>query len=323
MRGIILLNIGTPSECSKSAVKKFIGEMLSDPLVLDKFQPISPFLARNVIAPLSASKSLEKYSLIWRKEKPALSPILFHMQQMAKKLEEQKSTSVEIAMRYGSPSIEDAFNGLIEKSAQLSEVVVFPLFPHYAQSSTQTSIEEVRRIYNNNSYSFELRIINSYYNHSAYIKALATHVKKYLTSDFDKLVFSYHSLPVHQVKKAWKKGKEFDYVYQIKETNQLLMKELGINNQNKSLLFYSSQRGNGWLKPFLNKDIADLPSLGWKRVAVISPGFPVDNLETLFDVDIEARKLFMKAGGESFIFIPSLNAEDYWIDALWKIISTF
>ena len=323
MRGIILLNVGTPSECSKSAVEKFIGDMLSDPLVLDKFQPISRFLARNIIAPLSASKSLEKYSQIWRKEEPAISPILFHMQQLAQKLEEQKDTPVETAMRYGAPSIEDAFNRLIEKCSQLTEVIVFPLLPHYAQSSTQTSIDEVRRVYNNNSYPFKLIIANSYYNHPAYIKALVTHVKKHLTSDFDKLVFSYHSLPVYQIEKAWRKGKEFDYVYQLKETNKLLMKDLGLENKTKSLLFYSSQRKGVWLKPFLNENIADLPSLGWKKIAVISPGFAVDNLETLYDVDIEARKLFIKAGGEKLIFIPSLNAEDYWIDALWKIISTY
>mgnify|MGYP002738761929 CR=1 FL=1 len=322
MRGIILLNVGTPSECSKSAVEKFVGDMLSDPLVIDKFQPASRFLARKIIAPLSASKSLEKYRLIWRKEEPAISPLLFHMQQMGHKLEQQKDSPVEIAMRYGSPSIEDAFNALLKKSNTLSEVIIFPLYPHYAQSSTQTSIDEVMKIYNNNSYSFKLKIINPYYNHPAYIKALATHVEKYVTTDIDKLLFSYHSLPVHQVEKAWRKGREYDYVYQLKETNQLLLKELGLNDRNKSLLFYSSQRGSGWLKPFLNKNIADLPALGWRNVAVVSPGFPADNLETLYDVDIEARNLFMKAGGESFIFIPSLNAEDYWIDALWRIITT-
>lgn len=321
MRGILLLNVGTPAECSKPAVEQFIGDMLYDPLVLDKVQHVSKFLARQIIAPLSASKSLKKYSLIWRKEEPKLSPILYYMRQLSEKLEKQKNVPVEIAMRYGSPSIEEAFNALIKKSPQITEVVAFPLIPHFAQSSTQTLIGEVRRIYNNNSYSFELKVAPSYYNNSDFIDALATHVRKYSTIDFDRLVFSYHSLPVHQVKRAWRKGKEFDYVYQLKETNQLLLKELEVE-QNKALLFYSSQRGRGWLKPFLNCNIAHLPKHGWKNIAVMAPGFPVDNLETLYDIDIEARKLFMQAGGEKFTFIPSLNAEDYWIDALWKIIST-
>lgn len=319
MRGIVLLNVGTPAECNKPAVEQFIGDMLADPLVIDKFKPVSKFLARQVIAPISASKSLEKYSLIWRKKEPLISPILYYMQQLGSKLEKEKDIPVEIAMRYGSPSIENAFNALHTRCSTLTEVVVFPLLPHYAQSSTQTSIDEVKRIYNKNNYPFKLRIIGSYYNHPAFIDALATHVRPYLEKDFDRLVFSYHSLPVHQVEKAWKKGKEYDYVYQLKETNLLLGKKLGIN-QRKTILLYSSQRGKGWLKPFLNKDIADLPKLGWKNILIIAPGFPVDNLETLYDIDIEARRLFMKAGGEKFVYIPSLNAEEYWVDALWKII---
>lgn len=321
MRGIILLNIGTPSECTKPAVEKFIGDMLSDPLVLDKFQFASKFIAHKIIAPLSAPKSLEKYSLIWRRKEPFISPILYFLQELGEKLENQKNVAVEIAMRYGQPSIENAFKSLIKKCPQLTEVIVFALLPHYAQSSTQTSVEEIKRIFNANSYSFKLKIAKPYYNHPAYIEALAIHTRKHMPSDFDRIVFSYHSLPIHQVKKAWRKGKEFDYVYQLKETNQLLIKELGIN-LNKTILLYSSQRGKGWLKPFLVPEIADLPKFGWKNIVILAPGFPSDNLETLYDIDIEAREMFIKAGGDNFTFIPSLNAEPYWIDALWKIIST-
>lgn len=321
MKGIILLNVGTPSECSKPAVEKFIGDMLADPLVIDKFQPASKFLARKVIAPLSASKSLRKYSLIWRNKKPLISPLLHYMQELGNKLEKQKNVPVEIAMRYGTPSIESALDALQEKHPKLTKVIIFPLLPHYAQSSTQTSKDEVYRIYSKNDYPFKIQITKPYYNHPAFIDALATHTKPYLANEFDRLVFSYHSLPVHQVEKAWRKGKAFDYVYQVKETNQLLTKQVGIS-QNKSLLFYSSQRGKGWLKPFLDKNIEDLPKLGWKKVVILAPGFPIDNLETLYDIDLEARELFLKAGGEEFTFVPSLNAKDYWVDAIWKIIST-
>lgn len=321
MRGIILLNIGTPAECTKTAVEHFIGDMLSDPLVADKYQPVFKILARQLIAPLSASKSLGKYSLIWRKSNPAISPIIYYMQELAKNLEQQKDVPVEIAMRYGLPSIGTAFDALSKKCNKLSEVTIFPLLPHYAQSSTQTASDEVWRIYNSKLYPFKIKIVEPYYNHPAFINALAIHTRPHLPDNFDRFIFSYHSLPVHQVEKAWRKGKSYDYVYQLKETNQLLSNELGIN-PNKTLLFYSSQRGKNWLSPFLDKDIGDLPKLGWKRVVIIAPGFPVDNLETLFDIDIEARELFMNAGGEEFIFVPALNAESYWVDAIWKIIST-
>ena len=129
MKGIILLNVGTPAECTKVAVEQFIGDMLSDPLVADKYQPAFKFLARLVIAPMSASKSLGKYSLIWRKTEPAESPILYYMQELAKKLEQQKDVPVEIAMRYGSPSIESAFEALYKKCNTLPDVVIFPIIP--------------------------------------------------------------------------------------------------------------------------------------------------------------------------------------------------
>lgn len=321
MKGIILLNVGTPAKCNKPAVEQFIGDMLSDPLVADKFQPAFKYLARYVIAPLSASKSLSKYSLIWRKEEPTISPILYYMRKLRNKLEQQKEIPVEIAMRYGSPSIQSAFDTLNKKHPSLSDVIVFPLMPHFAQSSTKTASNEVNRIYNKKSYPFKIKVIAPYYNHPAFIDALATLAKPYLTEKFDRFVFSYHSLPLHQVKKAWRKGKEYDYVYQLKETNQLLTNQLGLK-PNKTLLFYSSQRGKSWISPFLDKDIAELPKLGWNKIIVMTPGFPVDNLETLFDVDIEARELFMKAGGEKLTYIPALNAEDHWVDAIWKIIST-
>lgn len=317
MKGILLINIGSPATCTKTDVQKFIGDMLSDPLIFGKPEWQSKFLARNIIAPLSAKKSFEKYKQIWRTEEPTISPIVYFMQELALALEKKKNIPVETAMRFGEPDIKRALKNLEKKSPLLREVIVFPLFPHYAQSTTQTTIDEIGKVFYKRPHSFRLKIVEPYFNHPAYINALADHARPYL-KDIDKLVFSYHSLPVNQVEAAWRKGKEFDYVYQLKETNHLFCEKLNIESQ-YTLLFYASQRGRNWLKPFLDTDISDLPKLGWKRVAVISPGFPVDNLETLYDIDIEARDLFMKAGGEKFVFVPSLNDSDEWVEAVWKI----
>lgn len=318
MRGILLINIGTPASKEKADVKKFICDMLSDPLVMGRPEWQSKFLAGNIIAPFSASRSTEKYKLIWRKAEPEISPLLYHMRKLSEELESRKGLPVEIAMRYGKPDIMEAFRKLEKKCPLLHEVVIFPLYPHYAQSTTQTTTEEIGRIFYRHPHSFRLKFVGPYYNHPAYINALAACARPYL-EDIDRLVFSYHSLPVSQVESAWKKGKEYDYVYQVKETSRLFCEKIPFDSH-RTLLFYASQRGNNWLKPFLNKDIADLPKLGWKKVAVIAPGFPVDNLETLYDIDIEARQLFMDAGGEKFIFIPSLNENEAWVEAIWKIM---
>ncbi|MDO5665937.1 MAG: ferrochelatase [Bacteroidia bacterium] len=317
MRGILLINVGTPAACTQKDVQQFISDMLSDPLVMGKSEWVSHFLAKNIIAPASSRKSLDKYKQIWRQEEPLLSPIIYFMQKLAQSLEEKKNIPVEIAMRYGKPEIEQAFKKLEKKCPLLHEVVIFPLYPHYAQSTTQTTIDAIGRIFYKRPHSYRLKIVEPYFDHPAFINTLAKHAEPYL-KDIDKLVFSYHSLPINQVEAAWKKGKEFDYVYQLKETNRLFCEKLNIESQ-YTLLLYASQRGRNWLKPFLDTDISDLPKLGWKKVAVIAPGFPVDNMETLYDINIEARKLFMKAGGEKFVFVPSLNDTEEWVEAVWKI----
>ena len=318
MRGILLVNLGTPAGNNKGDVRRFIGDMLSDPHVTGLSEQLSSILARRIIAPLSASHSATKYNLIWRKEEPMISPLLYHMQELAAALEANKNIAVKIAMRYGEPDVLHAFRELERKCPLLHEVVVFPLYPHYAQSTIETMKDAIGRIFLSRPHSFRIRFVEPYYNHPAFIKALADQARPYLEG-IDKLVFTYHSLPVTQVEAAWRKGKEYDYVYQLKETNHLFCKAAGLDPHD-TFLFYSSQRGSKWLKPFLNKDIGDLPKLGWKKVAVMAPGFPIDNMETLYDIDIEARNLFMDAGGERFTFIPSLNDHESWVEAIWKII---
>ena len=318
MRGILLINIGTPATCSKEAVRKFVGDMLSDPLVTGKPGWVSSFLAKKIVAPASSGRSFKKYNQIWRKGEPEVSPMIYFMRKLAQSLEEKKNVPVEIAMRYGEPAIEQALKNLEKKCPLLHEVVVFPMYPHYAQSTTKTTIDEIGRIFYKRPHSYRLKLVEPYFNHPAFIHALVKNAEPYL-KDIDKLVFSYHSLPVHQVEEAWKKGKEFDYVYQLKETNRLFCEKLNIDPHD-TFLFYSSQRGKKWLNPFLDTDISDLPKLGWKKIAVVTPGFPIDNLETLYDVGIEARKLFMEAGGEKLSFIPALNSSDVWVEAIWKIL---
>ncbi len=320
MRGILLVNIGSPASCHKADVKTFIGDILSDPFVTGKAGWWSKFLAKNIIAPLSATSSAKKYQQMWRSEEPVTSPLHYYSRKLAHALEEAKGLPVEVATRYGEPNFTTAVKELERRCPLLHEVIVFPLYPHYAQATTRTTIEEIGRLFYSRPHSFRLKFVAPYYDHPAFIHALATQASPFL-KEIDRLVFSYHSLPVAQVEAAWKKGKEYDYVYQVKETARLLCEKAGFDAK-KTLLFYSSQRGNRWLKPFLNTDISDLPGLGWKRVAVISPGFPIDNLETLYDVNIEARELFMNAGGEKFLFIPSLNDSTEWVEAIWEIVNS-
>jgi len=320
MRGILIVNTGSPKTKNRDDVKHFIGAMLSDPLVMSVPDVIRNVLAKKIIAPFRASASASHYSLIWDNEHQE-SPLLYNTRMLAKKMEESTGLPVEIAMRYGCPTIPEALAKLKHKCATLHEVVVAPLFPHYAQSSYQTAIDAVGNYFYQKPHSFRLKIMSPYYKEPGYIHALAERMKPFIEKQYDRLVFSFHSLPLSHVDAGWKKGKDFDYVFQLKETVRLVTKELDLDPK-KNRIVYSSAIGQKWLEPDLNKTLETFPANDVKNIVVVTPGFAADNLETLYDVDIVARDIFMKNGGTRFKFVPCLNFEDYWIEGLTRIITS-
>ncbi len=319
MRGILLLNVGSPKTNGKEDVKRFIGEMLSDPLVMTMNDTFRNILAKKIIAPLRASKSSANYSLIWDHEHNS-SPLLYHSKKLAEKIENETGICVELAMRYGEPGIPEALSKLELKCPSLHEVIVFPMFPQYAESSYQTAIDAVARYFYRQPFSFKLKILEPYYNDPAYIQALAHSIRPYTDKEYDRLIFSFHSLPLSHEQKGCMKGKQFDYVYQIKETIRLVTRELNLKPQ-KNRIVYSSAMGRKWLSPDLNETMKMMPYEDIKKVIVLTPGFPVDNLESLFDIGIKAKNLFLEHGGEEFNFIHCLNSQDYWAEAIIKMVA--
>lgn len=320
MRGVLILNTGSPRSKNKSDVQWFIGAMLNDPLVMNVANWFRPILAKGIIAPLRASDSASHYRMIWDEEHDA-SPLIYNSEQLARKIETATGMPTEIAMRYGPPEIPIALQKLQDKCPNLREVVVVPMFPQYAQSSYETAVKAVEEFFAKGNYTFKLNVIEAFYNHPAYISALAHSLKPFVEKEYDKLIFSFHSLPLDHVEIGFKKGREFDYVYQIKETIRLVSKELGIDPQ-KNRTVYSSAIGKKWLKPFLDDTMAELPKEGQKKIIIITPGFPADNLETIFDIQIQAKEIFMKNGGVDFHVVEGLNSEDYWVDAVIRIMTS-
>lgn len=319
MRGVLLVNTGSPKTCHRSDVRFFIESMLSDPYVMTVPDWFRPILVKGIIGPFRQFSSAKHYELIWGKGE-ADSPLLLHAKLLAEKLETLTEMPVEVAMRYGEPSVQLALERLLAKNNKLHEVVVLPLFPHYAESSYKTALDEVGTVYFKRPYPFRLKFIEAYFNDSDYIKSLATSIQPYIAGGFDKLIFTFHSLPLTHVEAGWTKGKEFDYVYQTKETVRLLLKELAIDVK-KTRLVYHSAMGSEWLKPSLDDTIKELAMEGTNKVVVVAPGFAADNLETLYDINIVAKDLFLRKGGKEFAFVPCLNSEDYWVEAVAKIIS--
>ncbi|MFT4071537.1 MAG: ferrochelatase [Dysgonamonadaceae bacterium] len=318
-KAILILNTGSPKSDQPGDVKQFIGDMLSDPKLLDLPNPFRYMLARWIIAPKRQYDSAHHYQLIWDYQNQS-SPLVYHVRNLCRKLEEKTGVPVEHAFRYGHPNAEDAIKKLEERVPEMEELIVMHLFPHFAQSSYQTTIDEVTKYYKKKKRAYHLRLIQPYYNHPEFIKALSQQVKPFVEKPYDKLLFSYHSLPLKHIEREKGKGKEFDYVFQTEETLRLVSEQLGLD-KSKNRVAYSSAISKNWQKPFLDDVIEQMPANGDKNIVVVCAGFPTDNLESLFDIDVQAKEIFRKQGGEELRFVPGLNSEDFWVDAVWKIIN--
>lgn len=319
MKGILFLNTGTPKSERSKDVGRFIGDMLSDGKVLDLPNPFRWMLARWIIAPLRRKKSAAHYQLIWNYEHNS-SPLKYHTQLLCKKLQQKYGAVVGYAFRYGSPNVTEAILRLEERIPEMDELVVMPLFPHFAQSGFETAVDEVAKFTKRRKPQYRIRIIPLYYNHPEFIKALSFQVKPFTDKPYDKLLFSYHSLPLRHLEREKGRGAAFDYIFQTEETMRLVVEHLGLNEA-KNQVVYSSAIGKNWKEPFLEDVVAQLPANGCKNIVVVCAGFPTDNLESLYDIGVESVRIFKSNGGENLWFVPGLNSEDVWVDALWTIIN--
>lgn len=318
MKGLLLVNTGSPASPHRRDVRAFVEAMLSDPLVMTVPDWFRPILVKGIIGPFRQFGSAKKYDLIWDKELDQ-SPLLFGAEELARMLEKQTAMPVEVGMRYLNPGISKAMAKLDARNSELTEIVVLPLFPQYAESSYLTAVEEVKRAHKDCSCSVPIRIIEPYFNHPAYIKAIAASMKPYLEEDYERVVFNFHSLPLDHVEKGFEEGKEFDYVYQAKETVRLIQHELDLDVRKVRIVF-SSAFGKKWLEPALTDQVEEMAKSGIEKIVVVSPGFAADNLETLFDIDIEARNIFVDNGGKELRYVPCLNSQQIWVDAVQQII---
>lgn len=318
MKGLLLVNTGSPASPHRRDVRSFIEAMLSDPLVMTMPSWLRTILVKGYIGPTRQFSSAKKYELIWDKETDSPT-LIYNTNELAYKIEKQSGIPVEVGMRYLEPSIDKALAKLDSRNSELTEVVALPLFPHYAESSYLTAINKIQECYDKHDYTFSLRIIEPYFNHKSYIKALAESIKPYLITGYDRFLFNFHSLPLSHVEKGFEKGVEFDYVYQAKETVKLITNELDLDSK-KIRVVFSSAYGKNWLEPSLEDQVAEMAKSGIKKILVVSPGFASDNLETLYDIEILAKNIFLSKGGEEFNYIPCLNYSQHWIDAIQQII---
>ena len=331
-RGVILVNLGSPDSTEVKDVRRYLNEFLMDEKVIDLPWLLRALLVQGIIVPLRAPKSAEAYKTIWWKEGSPLVVLTKRLQQAVQKYFEEP---VEISMRYGNPTPKAAFDNLIKRQPDLEEVIVFPLYPHYAMSSYETGVEYMYNEHKKHNYSFKLKHVKPYYNHPAYIHALAESIKPYIDKPYDKILFSYHGIPGRHLKKTDATGchcltvndccntpspaHETCYRHQVFETTKLVTEKLNISKDRYEISF-QSRLGKGWLQPFTDKRLEAMPAEGIKKLLVVCPAFVSDCLETLEEIEERGKESFMEAGGEIYEMIPCMNIQEAWVNAVAGLI---
>lgn len=327
-RAILLMNLGSPDSTEVKDVRRYLNQFLMDSRVIDI--PLVPraLLVRGIIVPFRAPKSAEAYRTIWTKEG---SPLVVLTKQLQQALQRQLEEPVAIAMRYGNPSPKKAYDELLQQNPGLDEVVLVPLYPHYAMSSYETAVEYARLQHEGKGYPFKLTVIKPFYNETQYINALSENIASHLTDDYDHLLFSYHGIPERHVRKTdptgchcLKAGNCCDtasvahatcYRHQVFATTKLVAEKLNIPKEKYSISF-QSRLGKGWLQPFTDVRLEEMPKEGIKKLLVVCPAFVSDCLETLEEIEERGKESFMNAGGASYHMIPCLNTHPLWVAAL-------
>ena len=314
--GILLANLGTPDAPTGAALRPYLRQFLSDTRVVEIPRAIWWIILNCIILVIRPKKSAEKYAQVWMKEG---SPLMVHAQRQTQLLRgflAQKIKSpfvVELGMSYGNPSMQSAIDKL--KAAHCDRILVFPLYPQYAASSTASAMDAVFRVLLETRNQPAIRSIRSYHDHPAYIAALASSVTEHwkINGKPTKLVMSFHGVPkVHLTKGD-------PYHCTCHKTGRLLAEALGLNKDEYLIAFQSRFGKQEWLKPYLAATLEDLGKAKTARIDVICPGFSSDCLETLEEIAMEGKEIFQHAGGGEYNYIPALNENDAWIHAMTDI----
>jgi len=334
MTGLLLCNLGTPAAPTPGAVRRYLREFLADPRVLD-INPVGRWLLLNaVILPFRPRRSAAAYRKIWTERG---SPLLCHTSDLAVAVRERLGPewAVAVGMRYGQPSMGKALADL--RRAEVQRVVVLPLYPQHADSTTGSTLAEVRRVAGGGFGAEALAFVDAFYDHPAFIEAFAAVGRPVLEAERpDHVLMSFHGLPERQLRKADATFRHClavaDCCARIGEANRncyraqcfatarALASRLGLVGGAFSVSFQSRLGRVRWIHPYTDEVIAELAGQGRKRLVVFCPAFVADCLETLEEIGMRAKQQFLAAGGERLTLVPSLNASPAWVDAVAQIV---
>lgn len=324
MKGVLLVNLGSPDSPTPKDVKPYLGEFLMDERVIDVPKWFRTFLVKGIILNTRPKKSAAAYQKIWWEEG---SPLIILSERFRDKVQAHTDLPVALGMRYGSGSIKEGLQQLHDKG--VTEVLLAPLYPHYAMSSYETVV--VKALEDQSVYFPEMKLttLPAFSKNDDYIRVLSASIAEVLNDfEYDHVLFSYHGIPERHIKKS--DPTQFHckldgqccttnsvahhtcYRHQCYDTTERVIKELNLPADKVSTSFQSRLGSDPWLKPYTDFELERLPREGVKRLAVITPAFVSDCLETLEEIAMEGQEEFLHAGGEAFVHIPCLNDREDW-----------
>jgi len=315
--GVLLVNLGTPDAATPAAVRRYLREFLSDPRVIELPRWLWLPMLHGYILRVRPAKSARAYRKIWTEQG---SPLLLHTQDIAASIQEKLiarfsgTVSVEVGMSYGNPSIPDALQKLYDRNVR--RIIVLPLYPQYSATTTASVFDSLSRHLSRRRWVPELHFINHYHDANGYISALAASVRDFwdIHGRGERLLMSFHGLPEHTLSDG------DPYHCQCWKTARLLASALELNDEEWQLSFQSRVGRMPWLKPYTDDTLALWGREKVGKIDVISPGFPVDCLETLEEIEIRYAAEFIENGGEELRYVPALNAREDHVSFLSRLV---
>lgn len=299
---LLLLNLGTPSAAAPKAVRRYLAEFLSDPRVIELPAWLWKLFLRTILLPLRCKNTTKMYQSIWLDQG---SPLLVYSKKLAAAVQQNLGDAfkVVLAMRYGEPAIAVTLENLLGDN-NMRSLTILPLYPQYSAATTASCFDEIAKVLKKQRFIPSIHFISSYFDHPLYIKALAESIQQYWVEHTKDafILFSFHGLPQRSINLG------DPYEQQCRATVNLLVKELNLSLNQYQMVFQSRFGWAPWLQPYCDVVLQQLPARGIKKVVIICPGFAVDCLETLEEISERYREVFLQSGGESFQYIPALNA---------------
>ncbi len=335
MKGVLLVNLGSPDSTDPKDVKRYLDEFLMDPRVIDVPFWFRSFLVRGIILNTRPKKSAEAYQRIWWDEG---SPLIVISERLQKKVQQKTTVPIALAMRYGSMTLKKGLQELVDLG--VDEILTIPLYPQFAMATTETIDVKVEELKSEFFPHLKITSFEAFYNKPEYIEVLSKSISEKLENlDYEHLLFSYHGVPERHIRKSDitkshckidgsccvtdSKAHQFCYRHQCLKTTAMVAAKLKLAPGTFSTSFQSRLGFDPWLQPYTDRTIERMGLKGVKKMAIVTPAFVSDCLETLEEIAMEGEEIFHEAGGKELTVIPCLNDRDDWVEVLTGWIDTW